>query len=163
MTAPSHAPPLAFASVEDIAAALRRAGGRLTAARRIVLEALFAARRPVTAEQIANGLGGRTIPSDLATVYRNLERLEDLGVVRHVHAGHGPGLYALADPHVTEYLVCDGCGTLTAVPAQRLDAVRAQIRDQLGHHARFSHFPIHGLCDRCAARARSGRRVQDRS
>ena len=33
--------------------------------------------------------------SDLASVYRNLEHLEELGVVRHVHFGHGPGLYAL--------------------------------------------------------------------
>ncbi|HXE44644.1 MAG TPA: transcriptional repressor, partial [Conexibacter sp.] len=144
MTAPAHTPPLAFDDVEDIAAALRRAGGRLTAARRLVLEALFAASAPITAEQIASGLGAHAIPSDLATVYRNLERLEALGVVRHVHAGHGPGRYALADQQGTEYLACDRCGKLTAVPAHRLDAIRAQIRDELGHHARFSHFPIHG-------------------
>ena len=33
---------------------------------------------------------------DLASVYRNLETLEDAGLVRHMHLGHGPGLYAPA-------------------------------------------------------------------
>ncbi|HEX5146734.1 MAG TPA: transcriptional repressor [Conexibacter sp.] len=154
MTAPSHTPPLAFDSVDDVADALRRAGGRLTTSRRLVLEALFAARQPITAEQIANGFGRHAIPSDLASVYRNLERLEELGVVSHVHAGHGPGRYALAEQQGIEYLACDRCGKLTPVPAQRLDAVREQIREQLGHHARFSHFPLHGFCASCARRMR---------
>ena len=39
------------------------------------------------------------------SVYRNLERLEALGVVSHVHVGHGPGLYALARGGDQEYLV----------------------------------------------------------
>lgn len=50
----------------------------------------------MTAEQIAGGLDGQVPPSDLGSVYRNLETLEGLGVVRHMHAGHGPGLYAIA-------------------------------------------------------------------
>lgn len=158
MTVASHGPPLPFRSVADIAAALRHAGGRLTTARRLVLDALFTADGPVSAEQLATGLGGRVTPSDLATVYRNLERLEQLGVVRHVHLGHGPGLYALADQQPAEHLVCERCGQLTSVPSERLDAIRAQIRREFGYQARFSHFPIHGLCRRCvgAERRRQG-------
>ena len=44
----------------------------------------------------AGGLGGRLPASDLGSVYRNLEALERAGLVRHVHAGHGAGRYALA-------------------------------------------------------------------
>ena len=51
---------------------------------------------PVRAEEIAAGIGGRLPRSDLASVYRNLETLENHGLVRHLHLGHGPGLYALA-------------------------------------------------------------------
>ena len=76
--------------------ALRARGLRVSAARRLLLAALFAADRPVSADELASGLSGRLPDSDLASIYRNLETLEELGVVRHVHIGHGPGLYAPA-------------------------------------------------------------------
>jgi Fur family ferric uptake transcriptional regulator len=144
-------PRLRFEDTEQVAAALRAGGHRMTAAARVVLEALLAARAPVSAQAIAAGLGGRVPATDAASVYRNLERLEALGVVRHVHAGHGPGLYSL-DRADTEYLVCDRCGEVTPVVSAQLDAAREEIRAALGHHARFSHFPIHGVCRRCSER-----------
>ena len=49
-----------------------------------MLEALLAAEEPLTAEEIAGD-------ADLASIYRNLETLEAIGIVRHVHLGHGPG------------------------------------------------------------------------
>jgi len=76
---------------------VRDQGLRLTASRRLVLEALFAAGVPVGAEQIAAGLGGELPQSDVTSVYRNLERLESIGIVRHTHLGHGPALYMIAD------------------------------------------------------------------
>jgi Fur family ferric uptake transcriptional regulator len=149
MTIAPERPRLRFHDLDEVAAALRAGGHRMTAAGRVVLEALLAAGAPVSAHAIAAGLGGRVPPTDVASVYRNLERLEALGVVRHVHAGHGPGLYSL-DRADTEYLVCDRCGDVTPVVSTQLDAAREQIRSALGHDARFSHFPIHGICRRCS-------------
>jgi hypothetical protein len=43
------------------------------------------------------------------------------------------------------------------VPGAELDGVRDAIAAALGgHEARFSHFPMHGLCATCAARRRGG-------
>jgi len=142
--------PLAFRHLDDVAEAIREQGGRLTAARRIVLAALFAAEGPVSAEHIADGLGGRMVSSDVSSVYRNLERLEELGAVRHVHVGHGPGLYVLEDDTDREYLVCERCDRVDTVEAECLDPVRAEIERTFGYQARFSHFPVVGLCRRCA-------------
>jgi Fur family ferric uptake transcriptional regulator len=150
VTHAAERPPLPFGDLGDVAAVLRREGGRLSAARRVVLEALFAADGPVTAEALADGLGGRFMRLELSSVYRNLERLEELGVVRHVHLAHGPGLYSLARGGMCEYLVCDRCSQVRSVPATALDEVRALIREQTGHEARFGHFPIHGVCAECA-------------
>ncbi len=151
MTRAPRSPRLGFADIDEIAAVLRRAGGRFSAPRRAVLEALFAADGPVSAEYIANGLEGRAPRLDLTSVYRALEYLEELGAVRHVHIGHGPGLYALSDADDREYLACERCSRVTAVESVRLDPVRAQIRRLFGYRARFSHFPIVGLCEHCAA------------
>lgn len=151
-------------AVEDLEGAMEavRGGGlRLTAARRVVLEALLAAERPISAEEIAEGLGGRMIASDLSSVYRNLETLEALGLVRHFHAGHGPGRYVLEGFADHEFLACEVCGELVELEPSALDGVREAVREAWGFEARFTHFPIVGRCGRCAdaalSRSRHGR------
>jgi Fur family transcriptional regulator, ferric uptake regulator len=138
---------------------VREQGLRLSSARRFVLETLGRARRPLTAEEIAQGFGGLPA-SDVASVYRNLETLERVGVVRHMHLGHGPGRYVLAGVAGHEYLVCESCGAQRVVEEAELDAVREVIRERFGFEARFSHFPLCGLCARCARRHGVGERRQ---
>jgi len=146
-------PPLPAPTLEAAMAAVRARGLRLSTARRLVLEALFAAAEPVTAERLASGLDSRLPPSDLASVYRNLEMLEALGLVRHVHMGHGPGRYALAGAHAPEYVSCERCGAYVTLAPEALDGVRAAVREACGYRARFTHFPVVGLCAACATEA----------
>lgn len=150
MTVPHASPPLAAPDMDAAVEALRSEGLRVSAARRLVLEALFTAERPIPAEQIADGLAGRVPRSDLASTYRNLEMLEAVGLVRHFHVGHGPGLYGLVGSGEREYLVCDSCGGVRAVQARQMARLRALIREEFGYEASFSHFPLIGLCPDCA-------------
>jgi Fur family ferric uptake transcriptional regulator len=115
-----------------------------------VLEALLAADGPMSAEQIAEGIGGRVPCSDIASVYRNLQALDSIGLVRHVHLGHGPGLHVLALAGEREYLTCERCGDYLAVAPEELDAVSALVESRFGYRAGFAHFPIVGLCRSCA-------------
>jgi Fur family ferric uptake transcriptional regulator len=151
MTAPSVTRPLHFDSPETVINALRGRGLRISTARRLVVRTLFSTDGPASAEEIAADLEGRGTPVDLASVYRNLETLEEIGVVRHVHAGHAPGRYALAGGGEREYLACDRCGGLIAVDPSELEGVRAEVRTRFGLEARFTHFPIVGRCVACAA------------
>ena len=144
MTRAPDAPPLALADLEEATHVLRELGLRMTAPRRLVLEALFAADAPLSAEQLANQAS-----LELTSVYRNLETLERHGVIRHVHLGHGPSLYVLTDRGEREYLYCERCGCVTAVSPEELDPVRDQITRRFGYRPRFTHFPIVGLCSKC--------------
>ena len=144
-------PPLAAPTLQAAMSAVRARGLRLSSARRLVLEALFAADEPIAAERVASGLDGRLPPSDLASVYRNLETLEALGLVRHVHMGHGPGLYALTEARTRDYVSCERCGAYVTLAPDALDAVRAAVHDASGYTARFMHFPVVGLCPACAS------------
>ena len=136
--------------LEDALQALRESGHRVTAPRRLVLEALFEADGPVSAEYVADGMGGSSTPMDTGTVHRILAQLEELGLIRHVHIGHGPGLYALVGGADREYLACERCGRVTTVEPGDLDSIRRTIRRRFGYEARFTHFPILGLCQSCA-------------
>jgi Fur family transcriptional regulator, ferric uptake regulator len=146
----SAAPAVPASDLDEALAVLRGSGLRVSAARRLVLQALYEAGEPLTADRIAGGLAGRLPQSDVASVYRNLETLEEIGLVRHVHLGHGPGLYALTSGGTREHLLCDRCGAVTSVEPSRLDAVRELIRRETGFTANFTHFPIAGLCPECA-------------
>jgi Fur family ferric uptake transcriptional regulator len=145
------APMLTRRDLSSAMALMRSRGLRVSAARRLVLEALLAADGPMSAEQIAEGIGGRVPSSDIGSVYRNLQALEDIKLVRHVHLGHGPGLHALAVAGEEEYLTCERCADYRVLPAKELDAVRGLIEHQFGYRASFIHFPIVGLCSSCAA------------
>jgi Fur family ferric uptake transcriptional regulator len=144
--------PRELVGMDEITEALRSAGHRVSTAMRIVLDALFLADGPVAAAQIAAGMDGRVPPLELTSVYRNLERLQELGAVTHLHVGHGPGLYALGRGVAREYLVCEQCGRVTDVDPEELDDVRDRVREATGYVARFDHFPLHGYCAECAAR-----------
>lgn len=153
MTTSHTGPALRATDLEGALTLVRKAGFRATAARRLVLQALFAANGPVSADDLASGLGGQTSRSDLASVYRNLETLEEIGLIHHLHLGHGPGLYALASEGGREYLTCHRCGALRALDSSAFDGVRDAVRSAAGYEARFAHFPIVGLCPDCAGSA----------
>ena len=136
-------------TVESALQTVRDHGLRASAARRLVLQALFAADGPMSADQIAGGIGDRVPRSDLTSVYRNLETLQEVGLVSHVHLGHGPGLYALNLEGEREWLTCERCGEFRAVDPARLDGVRAAIEAAFGYRASFAHFPVVGLCESC--------------
>ena len=151
MTVAPESPTLDAASIPAAVAALRANGLRVSTARRLVLEALFAAAAPATAEELAAGLDGRLPESDVASMYRNLETLEQLGLVRHIHLGHGPGRYVLSGDAEAGYVTCERCGTFAALDAETLAAARGVIAAHTGYEPRFTHFPIVGRCAACAA------------
>lgn len=145
MTVAPDVPALPVADPVAALQALRSSGLRISTPRRLVVQALFASDGPVTAAELAQRLS-----LDESSVYRNLEVLEQHGLARHVHLGHGPGLYELAGRERREFLYCEGCGRVTVLGPHDLDDVRAQLRDRFGLTARFAHFPIVGLCADCA-------------
>jgi Fur family ferric uptake transcriptional regulator len=137
---------LRFDTLEGAVSAMRARGLRLSTARRLILEDLFAADGPASAEYVA-----KRVNLDVASVYRNLETMERHGLVHHVHLGHGPGLYVLIGRGEQEHLYCEGCGAVRTVDPGELDPVRELVAERFGFEVRFTHFPLVGLCPRCAA------------
>ncbi len=135
--------------VDGILAALRAHGGRVTSGRRSILEALLGTGGHVTAEALTATVQ-RSLPDiHESTVYRFLDELERLGVVDHVHLGHGPAVYHLvSDAH--HHLVCEGCGTVVEVPEAAFDDLRRHLRQDFGFSVQPRHFAVTGRCRDCA-------------
>ena len=138
-------------AAEDILERLRGEGGRVTATRRTVVEAMLAsASHHLTAADVVEAVR-RTDPDfHPSTVYRTLDRLTELGVVDRLQIGPGPAVHHLTvRPH--RHLVCDACGTVQEAPADLLDAVADRALSLHGFTLNPAVSPLHGLCATCAA------------
>jgi Fur family ferric uptake transcriptional regulator len=85
----------------------------------------------------------------LSTVYRSLDAFERLGVVTHVHLGHGRATYHLAE-ELHHHAVCEGCGAVVELPDDLLGAVVHRVRGEFGFEVDAHHFALSGRCAACA-------------
>lgn len=136
--------------VEEILDRIRQRGGRVTAPRRLIVAAMLRADEHLTAERLAAIVQEEHPEVHLSTVYRCLETLAELGVVTHVHLGHGPAVYHLA-AHDHTHAVCESCGQVTEVPDDLLEEVRARLAAATGFTLDGRHFALVGQCRRCTA------------
>ncbi len=135
-------------NVEEIQRRLREAGGRLTQPRRAVIEALVSAGDHPTADDLAEHVA-RAHPSvHRSTVYRTLDVLAGLGLVEHVHLGHGRAVYHLTGDDDL-HLLCEQCGLVVHVDGSLFDTTRSAIEDATGFVLHPGHFALPGTCAGC--------------
>ena len=127
----------------DLAAELRSRGMRMTPQRERVLAAVRELGH-ATPEQISEAVPG----VDVTTVYRTLEVLEEIGLVRHAHLGHGAPSYRPAeDDHI--HVVCHVCGDVLDAAPDLIDALEHRLAADRGFVLDRSHFTVFGRCRRC--------------
>jgi len=95
--------------------------------------------------------GGTALP--LSTIYRNLEALEEAGVVSHTHLDHRSPTYHLADHADHLHLVCLSCGTVIESAVSTADPLVGNLLTRHGFVADVKHMAIHGWCAACSAPA----------
>lgn len=127
---------------------IRSAGMRVTPQREAVLDAV-AQLGHATSDQVLVQVQGRGIEITLSTVYRALEGLEEVGLIRHSHVGTGPPSYHLAREYDHIHLSCTGCGRVISVPESVADGLVATVQDRTGFRADLAHAAVYGRCRAC--------------
>lgn len=138
-------------SVDGVLALVRERGGRVTSARRLLLHALFDAPRHWTAEELAEVIQTQAPDISLSTIYRNLDELEQMGVIVHAHLGHGPATYHLATS-AHSHFVCEDCNTTFEAPDVLFKGLSRSAMAQFGFEINPHHFAIFGRCKDCRSR-----------
>jgi Fe2+ or Zn2+ uptake regulation protein len=156
--------------LDRFVARCRAAGLVLTPQRIAVFRHLEAGHGHPSAEELYATVRRELPPLSLATVYKTLEALARIGVVRRVsRAGARSRWDAGLESH--HHLVCIECGRVSDVIDARLDAVRSRAAVLAGRHgfrASGHVVEIFGYCAECVGttRGRSATRrvrVQRRS
>ena len=134
---------------------LRENQVRVTVPRRAILESLVELGPHVTAEELAGHVRAGYPEVHESTVYRTLDRLTSLGVVEHVHLGHGRAVYHVADAG-HQHLHCDVCGAVVEAPDELFAEVVRSVEERYGFELDLDHFALGGRCQDCRQAGRHG-------
>jgi Fur family transcriptional regulator, ferric uptake regulator len=130
---------------------LRSRGYRVTPQRQLVLEAV-ARLDHATPEEIAASVQETASGVNISTIYRTLELLDNLGLVRHTHLNHGAPIYHLATDADHVHLVCQDCGRVLQVSPEAIRPLITALDEGQGFETDVAHLTVFGRCKDCRSK-----------
>ena len=133
-------------------AALSDAGHRAGGAREAVVGLLGRQSCCLSAQEISDRLRSSGEDVGIASIYRALDLLHEMGLVQRVEFGEGAARYEPIVPggEHHHHAVCDRCGRVTAFEDERLERQLERLAGRLRHSMSGHDIVIHGDCARCA-------------
>ena len=138
---------------EQWLAKLQASGYRITEPRRAIVDLLAASERALGPLELYDEGRKDYRRLGLVTVYRTLEKLEELGLVQRVHQPGGCNMYLRASNGHEHMLVCTVCGRVAFFSGDDLQAFMENIEKRSGYQIREHWLQLYGLCAQCAATA----------
>jgi Fur family ferric uptake transcriptional regulator len=145
-TVPSLPPPW-----DTVHERLRERGLRWTPQRRAVIEVLADADGHITGAELVDRCRAREASTIPSTVYRTLDVLEDIGLVRHGHGADGREEFHVLPLQEHGHLHCADCGATWEIGEEQAAAVTGAFRAADGFEIDIGHVTLVGRCAACAA------------
>lgn len=130
-------------------AALTEHGYRLTGARRAVVEIIAASHKALTPFEVFDSARIAYPELGLVTVYRTLEKLEELHLIQRVHQPEGCQAFIAASEGHQHMLLCQNCGQVEYFEGDDLESLFAAIAQRTGYSIREHWLQLFGLCANC--------------
>ncbi len=133
--------------VDSILTLCQERGLRITKPLRTILQVLKEHSLPLTLAELENKIDS----CDRTTIYRTLQRLEQVGILRQLNFIKGGARFVLkTDKNHEEYLICEGCGKVEALdiacPVRELEQ---QLMEKTGFRSLSHELEFYGLCPKC--------------
>ena len=134
---------------EDWLAELDESGIRVTAIQEMLIDIFAHSEYPLSTEQAWDIARQSRPKTGRATVYRMVEKLENLGLIRRVHGYQGCSHFVPTLPGLMMLFICLDCGRADYLESQPLDHLIQQSEDTSGHHITDSRLQLYGICAIC--------------
>lgn len=128
---------------------LRKKGYRLTPQRHMILSVIQEAGGHLSIDQILERVQERNPYVSLSTVYRTLELLRELGLVRENHLPGEQPHYETAESTEHHHLVCRSCRAIIHLEDNLLGNLQEQLQQQYTFHGLTLDLVAAGYCDAC--------------
>ncbi len=133
---------------DDLAARLRESGLRLTPQRQLILRAVEELGH-ATPEEVLAHVRSQASAINASTVYRTLEVLEGLDLVRHAHLSDRAPTYHSTNEPEHFHLVCRRCHVVRSVDPDVAAPLLAALAAAEGFETDLGHLAIFGTCAEC--------------
>ena len=133
---------------DELASRLHSLGYRLTPQRQLVLQAVEKLGH-ATPDEVLAEVHAQSSAVNVSTVYRTLEVLEELGLVRHAHLSDRAPTYHSVTDHDHFHLVCRNCHRVLSVDPDVVAPFAARLREEQGFVIDVGHLAIFGECVEC--------------
>lgn len=133
---------------DELAARLRRQGYRLTPQRQLVLRAVEKLGH-ATPDEVLAEVHSQSSAVNVSTVYRTLEVLEQLGLVRHAHLSDRAPTYHSVTDHEHFHLVCRNCHKVISVDPEMVAPFAERLEAEQGFVLDVGHLAVFGRCTDC--------------
>jgi Fur family peroxide stress response transcriptional regulator len=135
--------------VDELVRKLRASGQRLTPQRLAVLRALVANEDHPSAEQVYREVLPLYPMMSLATVYKTIDVLKDMGEILELEFREGANRYDANIPEPHPHLVCTECGSIQDLDVGDVAALTAQAGVLTGYSGIRTRLDFYGLCPAC--------------
>ena len=127
---------------------LRERGYRLTPQRELILGAVHELGH-ATPDEVLVHVRERASSVNVSTVYRTLEVLEELGLVKHAHLSDRAPTYHSVGGHEHFHLVCRNCHRVISVDVDVASEFVSRLGDGHGFVPDLGHLTVFGRCEEC--------------
>ena len=138
---------------DDWRDALGKSGFRVTTVQEALIDIFAHSEYPLSAEQAWDVARQSRPKTGRATVYRMVEKLENLGLIRRVHGYQGCSHFVPTLPELMMLFICMECGRADYLDRQPLDDLIQQSEHTSGHHITDSRLQLFGACADCKENA----------
>lgn len=134
-----------------IAALLKSEGKRFTTKRALIYEVIHKSEGHLPAEEIYLRAKELDPHISLSTVYRTLNILKDLGLVRELHLDEEHHHYELVEGIAHYHMVCARCGKIEEFESELVEKIKGELKKDYGFEVKSAHIDFIGLCKNCRA------------
>ena len=128
---------------------LRDNGYRITAARRAVVNTVFGSTHALAPQEVYDAARKKYRALGLVSVYRTLEKLEELHLIQRVHQPAGCQAFISAGVGHQHLLLCQQCGRVTFFEGDDLETLIKSISRKTGYQINEHWLQLFGLCVNC--------------
>lgn len=128
---------------------LREQGHRLTPQRMAVLEVLLGPGNHFSAEQIYERVKADFPMTSLATIYKTLTVLKEMGEVLEIDLGTNGARYDGGKPYPHPHLICIECGRIVDLDLADMSELPAEVAQKTGYQIVSHRFDFFGVCPQC--------------
>jgi Fur family peroxide stress response transcriptional regulator len=134
--------------LEALVHRLKEHGCRMTHQRVAVLR-ILAGPHHLTAEQVFQQLHQDFPMMSLATVYKTISLLKDIGELVELDFGDGSSRFDASKPYSHPHLTCLRCHTVVDVEIQQINQLAQQVADSTRYRVLSQRVDFFGLCPEC--------------